>query len=427
MLKLSTLTSRAKFLGAAVVFGGIGLATALQPILVSADQVTVRSLALSSSAVSTAVTGDPGSATNGQKVTYTFTFTPATSGDIQSWSAMICTTAFGYLDGSGVPLALGSPCTAPAGFTALNLAGITPVVTVGGSPSAGWTLGTAGANVIRISHATPVTVSDSTPVVISFPADATHYVTNPSSEMTFFAHMDTYSDASYATKVDDGTVANATSVSIGLTTKVQETLKFSVGVATSGGALVDPSTTCVALSSGNNGNTLTLGDAQGALNPSNAYSAHSYFRVSTNSSAGTAIQYAGNTLKSGTAAMTAKNTIDPIGAGVASTTGTEQFGLGIDKDDTTTYGFDFVNDDSNPSLVTQSGYDASGTGANVYSFVNTEDSTNGTTYHKPQTLAASTGNIDCSTGSVKYVANIRNNTEAGIYRTSINYIAVPKY
>lgn len=421
MLKISTLTSRARYVGTAVVLVGVTLAASLQPMLAGAEQVTNRSLQLSSTAPGTA-TGDglAGSGTNGQKATYTFRFTVPTDANIQSWSVAFCTTPFSYVDTDTTPRALTSPCAAgetPAGLNA-TLAPA-PVVTVnGGSAETGWSTAAGSQNnVIRITNGTPLDLDTGDVVQIAFPATGSAYITNPSAAAypanTFFGHMMTYSDATYteANAVDDGTVTSATTTSVALTARVQETLKFSVGTAVAG-SITAPNSTCDTLAGTN---TLTLGDAVNqALATGTAYDAHSYFRLSTNASGGTDVKYAGRTLTSGS------NTIDPAGTSAAfSAPGTEMFGLGYDSGDTATNFtaptvLSLVAPYSNADGDIQAGNDAQ------FGF----DTASNTA---PVTLANATAVVPCDTVSVRYVGNINVNTPAGIYRTSINYIAVPRY
>ena len=156
MSKLSTLTSRGRFLGAAAALLLTTAVSAVAPTLAGAEQVTERSLRVSSSAAGDVVVGLPGSATNGQKATYAFSFKAATAGSLQSMSFMFCTSAFGYLDGNGDPRNINSnACASPAGFDATNA----PTATVEtGASSEFWTTTaptTPANNVIKIGALGP--------------------------------------------------------------------------------------------------------------------------------------------------------------------------------------------------------------------------------------------------------------------------------
>lgn len=430
MSKLSNITSRGRFLGAAVAMAAMAATSAISPMLVSADQVQGRSLSLTSSAAGTeAGDGIAGSGTNGQKAGYTFNFKAVKVADFSSWSVSFCDSAFGYINsGSGAVNPLGT-CSGgiPAGLDTSAMAGGTVNVEVAGSPSSGWTIPASFSadNVLEITNTTPVSIPSAlTSVQIQFVPDATHYITNPSAtnyttgnfENSFFGHTAMYSDDAYGTVTDDGTVVSATTESIGITSRVQETLKFSVGTdATAQTAACEPLT---------NSGSLLMGDVNGALSTTTAHDTYSFFRLSTNAVKGTDVQYAGKTLISG------DKFIAPIGATATnSTTGNEQFGLGVDAgvNDTAlaTDNPDFVNGTTVNAVANYNGSDGATLGASTFAF----DANDADNMTAPVTLAsASTGNVvDCDTKAVRYVGNISNNTPAGIYKTSINYIAVPKY
>ena len=434
MSKLSTLTSRGRFLGAAAALTLVSVASALSPMMVSADQIEHRSMTLSST-VAGDKSGDnvPGSSTNGAKVSYTFRFQAATTSNLQSMSFMFCDTAFGYIDaGDGSDIPLGTACVgAPTGFDASKAPDA--LVTIGANSEATWTTAASVKdNVIKISASSAVATNAADEVVVKFVADATHYIKNPTTETytsgnfqnTFFSHIVTYSDNAWTTKKDDGTVTSAITKSIGITARVQETLRFSVGtrdlkaLETYGGVTEDlpaVGATCDPLVGSN---TLTMGDINGALSTTAAHDALSYFRVSTNAVNGTDINYAGKTLTSGSKTIAPSPT-----TGAVSTINTEQFGLGLvtsgDADWT-------INNSGTYSLVAPAYGAAVGTitgapsGTASFAF---DPASNG----KPVTIISFLDNIICDTGVVRYVGNIDGNTPAGIYRTSINYIAVPRY
>ena len=275
----------------------------------SAEQITQRSLRISSSA--------NGSLTAGQNATYTFTFTvsgvPNTS--IQSMDFQFCQTP---LPGTDCNLPTGMDVTGTTLGTPVGLTGWS-LGTSGNAPTNSWSNGTSGSGGrVRITRSNAVAVSSPVAATVIF-----NGVDNPTTDNEeFFVRLVTYTDTAWTTVRDNGTVANSTAQQIDITAKVQETLNFSVGTtATTAGA------TCAALT----GSDLALGDGDGVLSFQQAYDAHSYFRVSTNANNGTIIYYSGDTLKFGSNSITAAGD-----TAVASQPGTEQFGLAVDDTNTQT-------------------------------------------------------------------------------------------
>ena len=174
-----------------------------------------------------------------------------------------------------------------------------------------------------------------------------NYITNPG-EGAFFVKINSWNDVAgraEATNLVDGgvTVANVMNLGISIQTKVLETMDFSVGT-------VDPYTlsnaqqtaadgrtqhgTCDPILNsmlpGDKKNTLLLGDevSENSLSTDTTYSTHSYFRLSSNASAGATVYYSGVTLSN-----TVGDRINPINSGngvkTTSSKGTEQFGLAL--------------------------------------------------------------------------------------------------
>lgn len=333
------------------------------------------------------------------------------------------------------------------------------------------------------------------PVKVVFFGTNGNYITNPGSG-AFFVKINDYSDAALTTTVDGGvTVANVMNQSIEIQTKVLETMDFSVGT-------VDPTTLSDAqLSAATSGgktthgpcdgilqgmlptdekNTLQLGDtlAENSLRTDTTYSTHSYWRLSSNSSAGATVYYSGVTLSN-----TVGDQIDAIhnGDGVSDAphVGSEQFGLalangtlannpqplstnpgsihavdyGVERTagkvyenaaDNVTSGVDASTTTeltTNASyhsprlypLIPGSNYDSgAGTVNNNYSSgsdpINTKFAFDTASNLTPTPIATEGSQVvDCVTGKMRYIANIAATTPAGIYTTKINYIAAPQY
>lgn len=176
-----------------------------------------------------------------------------------------------------------------------------------------------------------------------------NYITNPG-EGAFFVKINTYKtgytgvDATDAPNLVDGgvTVANVMNLGISIQTKVLETMDFSVGTVdpyTLSAAQLTTATSGVRTSHGTcdpilnamtpagEANTLLLGSLanENSLSTDTTYSTHSYFRLSSNASAGATVYYSGVTLSN-----TVGDRIEPIGAVKAEPSqGTEQFGLAL--------------------------------------------------------------------------------------------------
>ncbi len=361
-----------------------------------AAQITSRSLTLSSSANGSIATGAALSGTNGSKTKHTFNFTLPTSGNVGSMEFLYCTT----------PLP-GTTCTAPTGMDASTVASI------GGTSATGWSLGTAGnaptASRVRITR---TAASLTGAVQFAFGTGSgggTDYIKNPTSDnSTFFVRITTFSDNAWVTSVDQGTVGNSTAQQIDVTAKVQETLNFSVG-----STVTAPGSSCTAFS---DTGALALGSiTDGTLSFTQAYDAHSYFRVSTNANGGTIIYYSGDTLKSGS------NSIAAIGtSAAASAVGSAQFGLAVDSSDTQSgSGYSFTSLSATAPYAGGNGTITNG-GTAQFAYSTASVTT-------PVQIAAAAGTITCDTGSVRYLGNISTTTPPGIYTTTISYLALPTY
>jgi hypothetical protein len=243
------------------------------------------------------------------------------------------------------------------------------------------------------------------------------YITNPSVDnYAFFSRIQLYNANNYTTKGDYGSVAASTAQQIDITAKVKEVLNFSVAANASN--VTAPGTSCSPLTTSGTSGDMKLGDTNGVLSFNTPYDAHSYFRLSSNTNGGVAVYYSGDTLKNGS------NQIAPTGTtAVASNPGTAQFGLGIDSSDATPNGYNFT---SGLTATAQYG-SANGTlgtvgtpGSALFAY-DTGSKT------APVAVASSAGPVGCNTGSVRYVGNISTATPAGIYTTTITWIATGVY
>jgi len=375
----------------------------------------------------------------------------------------------------------------------------------GASPAGtgGWTMTTLNAedpentsptgltgknNMIQLTNSTGISPASLDKLRIVFRASSDNYITNPGAG-SFFVKINTYDSATATdlipdvaaesnTHIIDGgvTVANVMTDSIHITTKVLETMSFSVGVRNRDTQVVKCTSlapnvptgceglnathgTCDAIQNINN-NRLNLGNpnAEYSLETGKAWDVNSYWRLSSNSSGGATVYYSGNTL-----ANTVGDEIAEAGATkVASTPGTEQFGLAfVDAGDATTDPLDpalttLINNPDDRyhiprsfpfrTLLTQTTgeYDISDLPTQPIS----EEYNSGTgtiddgaglpgeasfAFQKsslttPVPIAQQNDQvISCSTAKMRYVANIGADTPAGVYTTKINYLAAPQY
>ena len=176
----------------------------LMPAPASAAQITARKLTLStSSAASSAAT-----------TTYTFNFTVPSATVIKSAEAVICTTASGA-------------CSTPTGFSNSSSTLASQPTNLG--DASGWTVSTATAGKLRLSKtANSAAPTGSQTVVFG-------NVQNPTTtNTTFFARINTYSDDSWTTGIDSGVVAASTATQISLTGVMDESLVFCTGTSITG-------------------------------------------------------------------------------------------------------------------------------------------------------------------------------------------------
>lgn len=371
-----------------------------------------------------------------------------------------------------------------------------------GDPTAGM-VGNDGAtganNYITLKNSSGLSIPAGTAVKIVFFGTDTNYMTNPGAG-SFFVKINDYSDNTLvdANHIIDGgvTVANVMNESIEIQTKVLETMDFSVGT-------VDPTTlsdaelsTATAGAKTSHGpcdgilqgmtpsdarNTLQLGNtsAENSLETDKTYSTHSYWRLSSNSSAGATVYYSGVTL-SNTVGDQIKAIHNGDGVSDAPHVGAEQFGLALANG---TLANNPQPLSTNPGSIFAVDYNVERAAGKLYENA-ADNSTNGVhssttteltanaSYHSPRLYpmlpgtnydsGAGTVNnnydgsgsdpintkfafdttsnliptpmatendqvVDCVTGKVRYVANIAATTPAGIYTTKINYIAAPQY
>ncbi|MFO0882389.1 MAG: hypothetical protein U0491_02980 [Candidatus Saccharimonadales bacterium] len=223
------------------------------------------------------------------------------------------------------------------------------------------------------------------------------------------------------TYLDAGGIALSTTNDLTVTAKVQERLTFCLYTS----ATCSTSGTEKDTTGANRTSNITLGDTNGVLDTAGPYVDKSAkFDISTNAISGAMVVLKGDTLKSGSFNVAA------IGATSASSAaGTEQFGLclyepsanGLDIT-TGTVGNSTYND-SNCSTTSQTAGTGSFGGAGSAKFG----------FNTTNTLAASGDTIakkpagTTSTAQLAFIGNVAATTEAGIYTTTLQFIATGTY
>lgn len=282
---------------------------------------------------------------------YEFTFTSPSSTAIKSASFAACTTATGS-------------CSAVPGFSASSSTLASQPVNMGSS--SGWTVNTSNAGELRLSNSSNST-SPSADQVVKFSG-----VVNPSSvNSTFFIRITTFSDASWTTPIDTGSVATSTVGQVTVTVSIDESLTLILGSTTV--ALTQPSIA----STGTGTSSLT---------------------VATNASSGYSINYSGGDLTSGSNVLTAMSSVD------SSRTNTKQFGMNLVSNTAPSIGSNVTGLGSG---VVKNGYNTT----NQFKFVpNTSE-----------TIASALAPTNSNVFTTSYIANMDGATAAGAYSTALTY------
>lgn len=351
------------------------------------------------------------SANGATGVTYKVRFKIATASAISSLVVDFCGTT---------PI-ISDTCTAPSGFTV----GASPSVTIVST-----TVLTGTWNAASLNSGRTLTLTRSTGNVTPSVGDTVEFditnVTNPSTtNATFYGRILTYPNPSGADSaatytatavgnpVDAGGVAMSTAAQIIVTAKVQERLLFCVYTSGSGN-------NC----SGKSGTAVTLGDTNGVLDPSGPYvDKNAKYSITTNASGGAVVRLKGATLTSGT------NTVTAIGdTATASSAGNEQFGLC--NYETAGTGMTFGNatyaGGGNCGTTTQTAGTGTTGGAGTATFGFDTNATDGTGSTYGDSLGTKPAG-DFSTVTLAFLGNISNTTEAGIYTSTLTFVATGTY
>lgn len=366
------------FVVAFALFASV-IAPALMPMLASADQLTERSITLSSSSAS--ATG----------VNYSVEFTPEQSA-----------VAFVVDFCSNTPL-IGEDCTAPTNFS----------LSAAEAATAGFTSSVLDANTIQITGA----VADTGNLTVEIEG-----VDNPTVSGLMYARIVTYSDADSAAlyesnnigqdSVDTGSVAVSINDSIGVSGAVLESITFCVSGVEIGENCADTEAPVLVLGE-------QVGDAV-ALSADEVSSGQIYTQISTNASSGAIIRLkssaegCGGLMRAG--APTACDILPAMRDGVAA--GQARFGLmaipGADSGDNANGVFQVIGSSGYNDTTYALNYtigDASGV-----------TSTYGDPFLDTAGEPANNKNVVLTFG-----ASMNNSTPAGLYSADLSLIATGKF
>ena len=319
---------------------------------------------------------------------------------------------------------IGDTCTKPAGFDV----GTPTITNLNGISGGTWASGAASANSGRTLLLTDATGNALTASTTNVSFELTT-ATNPSaSNTTFYARIltyindtganspATYTDTSPGTTTEAGGIAMSTADQITVQSKVQERITFCIYTSAANYTNCTVSTT----------NPVILGDTNGVLSTTQpSINKTAKYNITTNASNGVTIRAKGTTLTSGSF------TIDPVAAGnstgTTSSVGTEQFGVCTYRDTgggTTGLTPSAPYNSANCSGTT-AGQGAGNDNSANFGFDTTTSNDNwGTTYG--DTIATKAAG-DFSTGILVFLGNVSNTTEAGIYTTTLTFIATGNY
>jgi hypothetical protein len=332
------------------------------------------------------------------------------------------------------PIIGDTTCTVPAGFT-LN------GVTVNGQTTGAADEGDATADISTLTTTqiedhdgtgdtdqNTLTLSNATAVTAAS-IDANDYVAftingvvNPSATGSFYARIYTYDTEAEAQgytladphvvgqAIDAGGIALSTADQITVTAKVQERLVFCVYTTGAGNDCT-----------GKSGTSVTLGDTNGVLDPSGVYvDKNAKYSITTNASGNAIVRAKGATLTSGSF------TVDAFGAPNTSTPGSEEFGFCAYQSAGAGMTIDADYDGgagAECSGTTQSAGTGTPGGDNSAEFAFVTAGLSSTYGDDVATKPAGS----YSTGIIVFAGNISNTTEAGIYTSTMTFIATGSY
>jgi hypothetical protein len=350
-------------------------------------------------------------------VTYSINFTFGSSYTVKGIIVDFC---------GNDPIVGDASCTNPGGNTSFDVGGATPSFTTSGTiGTSGWT--SAGLNTVTGSQKRTLELTDATGVAVTSASTATINLTNVTNDTvansTFYARILTYTTTAAAGSYapgsegaysDYGGVALSTANTITITSKVQEQITFCVYTGANCGA------GCTTANTAGNGCAITLGDTHGVLSSSGPFvDITTKYDIASNAANGVIIRVQGATLTSGS------NSITAIGSSAASSSaGSPQFGLCTWKSGgaaTLTPASPYNNASCNTTSQTAGTGSTGGAGSAQFAF-----NTTNTTSTYGDVLANATAGAS-STGTIAFIGNIAISQQAGIYTTTLTFVATGSY
>lgn len=400
--------------------GILVLVLSLSPLFggnkVEAAQITSRTLTMSSASPSS----------SNATTTYTLTFTVPSSTVLKSFSADACTTSVGT-------------CTTPTGFSVSSVT-IDQPTNLG--DASGWTVSTATAGSLRLSKSGNTAAPTGSQTVVF------KNVQNPTTANTaFYLRMTTYSDASWSTAVDTGTVAGATAQTLTINAAVAEVLNFCVGATSVNDATTSVATDCTGVS-GTSINIGTLDTSAVNISPVSTNGGdgnNAVAMIRTNAASGASITYDAvqqsgtnhkGTLRISGASCNAGNVttdqcIDAAGTTQAAfTAGTEKFGMtiaGVNCGSTTSYSCTYASGTNNLQQSTDyvGGANSTTFGASAAKGFAWDET--GTAQTIATSGSSTTKTIDDEALIIKFAATPSITTPFGSYAAQVDFVAVPTY
>lgn len=369
-------------------------------------------------------------------VTYAVSFNVSSS-----WSGNLDGIAIDFCDNT--PIIGDSTCTAPGGFT-VGSGTFSSFQVNGGAVGGTYTAGQLNSNrTFTLAYSSGTHAAPTAGQSVTFNITG---VTNPNTgNHSFYARIYTYNAAAGATGytvanpsngsavVDSGGIALSTANDLIITAKVQERLQFCITTAaqcTTAGTEKDTTST-------NRTVSINLGDTNGVLDTASNYvNSNVKMYIQTNAQGNAVVVVKGDTLCTPmpsfgtTCAGSGGTAIAAIGGTQASyAAGTEQFGFCATTASGATVAAPYGDGTANTDTTTQcaSAPNNSGTG--------TTNTSTTTKYGYDQTSAnGATGSTvltkapgAISSHTLSFMGSIANTTKAGIYGTTLQFIATGTY
>lgn len=351
------------------------VAQSLLPTIVSAAQITLRSLTLEAN-------GTTGGSTPDGVVNHRFDFTVPSVGNtnIGSIKFQYCTTAAGT-------------CTVPTGVATLSA---TLSATQGGA--SGFTVG-ASSPVDGAPYITRTAAAVTAGTALQYTLVGVHNPTAANS--SFYVRISTYASTDRSgSAIDTGTVTASTANPIVLDGTMPESLVFCTGATVA--------VNCTSATSG----TISFNQL---FSPTDTATASSQMAASTNAGAGYIITVNGPTLTSGS------NTITGMAASALGSRGTSQFGLNLKLNTTLTSTVAIGAE----VTLTPNGTNLKGQAATGYDTVDNFKFVSGNTV--ANSYNGGPGASDSQVFTVSYIANVPGSQAAGTYTTTLTYICTPTF